>query len=270
MAFFDIFDVASDVLKESSVMDWRSPDLDLLYGHLFEFEQKVAPGRLIGRVFNFRSILFRGQFCHALLSQFSTQRRRGEPLMMQFFNSLTRLVWLLGVGTQEDRASLTPGDSGSSSNPRTGLDMMIKADTILTATLRDGPLSNFCMFGRLAFDSMVSDGSDLTSDGTKKLWKTLERMLDTPHLPLVDASEETWVRFDHLRALVRDSAFLEGNSEAVEKLRPLLDMIEKVERMRPPKDTRAEGTENAENQTRIDGSEDRESMYLFYMLLSRR
>jgi hypothetical protein len=264
-AFFDIFNVAFEVLKESSIVDWRSLDLDLLYGHLYEFEQKVAPGRLIGRVFNFRSILFRGQFCHALLFQFSMQRSSGKPLMMQFFSSLTRLVRLLGVRTKEDRESLEPKDS-----PRTGLDMMIEADAILTSTLRDGPLSNFCMLGRLTFDVMASDESDLTLDDTKKMWNALERMLDTPHLPWADASEETWVRFDHLRALVRDPALLEGNNQAVEKLRPLLDMIEKVERMRPPAETSAEGTETADSQTRIDGSEGRESMYLFYMLLIRR
>jgi hypothetical protein len=35
--FFDIFDVAFDVLKESTFIDWRSTDLDLLFGHLEEF-----------------------------------------------------------------------------------------------------------------------------------------------------------------------------------------------------------------------------------------
>jgi hypothetical protein len=33
-AFFDIFDVAFDVLKESTIIDWLSTDLDLLFGHL--------------------------------------------------------------------------------------------------------------------------------------------------------------------------------------------------------------------------------------------
>ena len=68
-----------------------------------------------------------------------------------------------------------------------------------------------------------------------------------------------WVRFDHLRDVVRDPALLGGNSQTVEKLRPLLDMIERVERMRPRADSSAEGTENADNQTRTDGPAGRET-----------
>jgi Family of unknown function (DUF6535) len=251
MAFFDIFDVAFDALKESSIMDWRPPDLNLLFGHLWEFEMKVAPGMLTRRAVNIRSMIFHRQFCHVLLAQFSRQRSRGEPLMMQFFNSLTRLVWLLGVKTQEDDAYsyLTPGKP---SNAGAGPDMMIKADAILSVTLRDGPLSNFCMLARLTFDVVASEVSDLTSEDTKKLWKVLERMLDTPHLPLDNASGDTWVRFDHLRALV-DPVLYEGDDPIMKKL---LDMIEKVERMRPSKrpsaDRLAEG--NADNN---DGSTDR-------------
>ena len=48
MAFFDIFDVAFEVLKESSTIDWRSPDLDLLYRYLLEFKMNIAPSMFIG------------------------------------------------------------------------------------------------------------------------------------------------------------------------------------------------------------------------------
>ncbi len=253
MAFFDIFDVAFGVLKESTIIDWRSPDLNLLFGHLGEFEKKVAPGQFIRKAVHFRSIVFRGQFCHALLSQFSMRRRGGEPLLMEFSNSLTRLVGLLGVGTQQDMDSLIPGKAGGA---RTGFDRMVKAEAILTVTLRDGPLSNFCILGRLVFDVMASDMSDLTSDDTKRLWKTLERLLDDAPAPFADSSAAAWVRFDHLWALVRDPVLLGGKSQTVERLRPLLDMIEKVERIRPLADARTEGIGKVETQTGLDGSAD--------------
>ena len=184
LTFFDIFDVAFDVLKESTFIDWRSTELDLLFGHVEEFERKVAPGESINKVVHFRSVLFRGQFCHALLSQFAMGDSRGEPLIIEFTTSLSRLAGLLGVGTQEDMDNLKLGNPGGA---RTGFDMMVQAGAILNVALRDGPLSNLCIFGRLSFDMMASDVSNLTSDDTKKLWKTLERMVDTP-VPFAESS----------------------------------------------------------------------------------
>jgi hypothetical protein len=261
VAFYDIFDVAFEVLKESSIIDWRSPDLDLLDGHLLEFGERVAPGKSIGRDVDFRSAVFRGQICHALLAQFAMRRSSGEPLFMAFLHGLTKLVVHLGVGTQEDMTTLTLGHPGTypghpgprNSNTRTGLDLVIKADAILSVILRDGPLSNFCIFGRITFDIITSE-SNPTSDDTKKLWRLLERMLDTPHLSLVNASGEIWAKFDHLRALVRDYDHLGGNTQTVENIRALLDMVEKVERMRPPGGRRAERTGNVDNQSRVDDS----------------
>jgi hypothetical protein len=116
MAFFDIiFNVAFEVLKESTIIDWRSTDLDLLIAHLGEFDTKVAPGESINKVVHLRSGLFRGQFCHALLSQFGMQHNRGEPLIIEFSNSLAKLAGLLGVGSQEDMDSLILGNPGGAS-----------------------------------------------------------------------------------------------------------------------------------------------------------
>ena len=255
MAFFDIFDVAFDVLKESTIIDLRSPDLDLLFEHFENFDVTVAPGEFINRAVDFRSALFRGQFCHALLSQFAMRHRGGEPLMTELSASLLKLVTLLGVGTQEDQDILAPGNRAI----RTRFDMMTKARAILDITLRDGPLSNFCLLGRLSFDKMASDVSDLTSEDTKKLWKTLGRTLDSPPAPFANSSGVAWTRFDHLCTLVRNPALLGGNSQTVERLRPLLDMIEEVERIRPPADWRAG---NVDNQTRLDGSAFLEALQL--------
>ncbi|KAF8500447.1 hypothetical protein F5888DRAFT_1682481 [Russula emetica] len=109
---------------------------------------------------------------------------------------------------------------------------------------------------------MASGESDLTSDDTKRLWKTLERMLNTPPAPFAKSSGAAWTRFDHLCALVRDPTLSGGNSQTVERLRPLLVMIEEVERIRPPADGRAEGTGNVDNQTGPDASTDLETRQL--------
>ena len=254
MAFFDIFDVAFNVLKESTIIDWRSEVLDLLFEHFQRFSVEVAPSEPIDWVINFRSTLFCAQFCHALLSQFAIRHSSGESLILRFSNSLSRLIRLLGVGTQEDLDILTTGTL-------TGFDMMIKASPIVDLTLRDGPLSNFCLLGKAFFDIMVSDMSDQTSDNIKKLRKTLERTVNDP-VSFADSSGVAWTRFDQLCTLVRDPAHLEGNSETVEILRPLLDMIEEVERIRPPADAWGEGTENVDNQTLPGGSADSETMQL--------
>jgi hypothetical protein len=256
MTLFDIFEVAFEVLKNSSIVDWLSPalGLSLLHGQVIEFQTKVMSGKLTGRPVPFCITVFNYQFCHSMLAQFSTKRSRGEPFMNDFLNGLTMIVWHLGLGTEE-MASL----QGQGPNNTNWLDRMIKADAILSVALRDGPLTNFCMLGRFAFDMVAPDITDLTSDDTKKLWKLLGRMLDTPQLPLANASVQTWVRFDHLRALVRDPAFSGGNDQVVERLQPLLDMIEKVERMRPHPDSRAEASGNADNPIRVDGPADRDT-----------
>ena len=243
-AFFDIFDVAFNVLKESTIIDWLSSDLDLLFGHFQEFETKIALGESIDKDVVFRSILFRGQFCHALMSQFAMLRSRGKPLTMEVLNSLTRLTGLLGVGTQEDMDSLEPGKPGG---PRTGFDVMTKAGEILDVILRDGPLSNFGIFGRLTFDNMASEVSDLTSGDSKKQWKTLERMSDPP-VPFANSSGPVWARFDQIRALVRDHSPSRDKTRTVEKLQPLLDMVEKIDRIRPQEGPTREG-ENEDNDT---------------------
>jgi hypothetical protein len=186
------------------------------------------------------------------LTQFSMQRSRREPLMVQYLPSLNTIISLLGIGTEADMDALTIGNRGS----RTGFDAVFRSDAIVSVTLRDGPLSNFCILGRTMFDLVNSGVLDLTPEDTTKVWKTLERILDAPHLPLVHASAEVWVKFDQLRALVRDS------SQTVEKVRPLLDMIEKIDYMRPPTDWRAEGTANVDNQIRLDGSADQETLEL--------
>ena len=86
------------------------------------------------------------------------------------------------------------------------------------------------------------------------MWKMLDRMLNTPQLPLVNASRETWVIFDNLRASVRDYVPVGGSGQTSEELRPLLDAIEKVERMRSPVGMHAERMGNTDSQVLDVGS----------------
>ena len=247
-AVFDIFDVAFEVLQVSSIIDWRSPDLFQLSQKLREVETDIAPGNFFGKAVRLRSVMFGFQICHALLGQFSLQRSRGEPFKFHFLDSFRTMVVYLGVGTKEDAANLTYGPSSES---RTGLDLVNKADAILNVALHDGPLSYFCMLGRWIYEEMASE---VTPDDAKKMWKMLDRTLETPQLPLANASRGKWVIFDHLRASVRDHVLVGGSGQTVEKLRPLLDAIEKVERMRPPADRRDERMGSAESQVHADGS----------------
>jgi hypothetical protein len=249
MAFLDIFDVAFDVLKESTIIDWRSRDLNLLYQHLVDFENDVVLGESFNDVCHFRIAVFRGQVLHALLSRFAMQHSSGEPFTMEFKNSLLRVLGLLGIGTDEDFDSLMVGNRVSG----TGFDVIIKAGVMLNEALRDGPLSNFCILGRISSDMMASDVSDLIPDVAKKMWKTLKKMVETPAAPFANSSGAAWTKFDKLCSLVRDPTPLGGNSQTVERLRPLLDMIKDVERLRPPADGRAEATGNVDNQTRPGG-----------------
>ena len=247
MAFFDIFDVAFEVLQESSIIDWRSRDFYELSQKLWQVDKVIAPGKLIGKDLGFRLINFNFQVCYAFLCQFSMQRSHGEPFKLHFLGSLKALVWALGLGTKEDVANLTYGPSSESRN---ALDMSKNADTVLSVALRDGPLSYFCLLVRWIYEM----ASEVTFDDAKKMWKLLDRMLNTSQLPLVHASWETWVKFDHLRALVHDHVLAGGGGQTVEKLRPFLDAMEKVERMRSPEDSHEERMANTDSQVHADGS----------------
>ena len=255
VAFFDIFDVVFDVLKESTVIDWRSHEFDMLMKRLWDLQRNVLPQKFVSSSILPRTTLFNTQLCHALLVQFTMQRSRGEPLLYHYLSSVNTLVWLLGVGTEADMDMLATGTSRN----RTGFDAVFRSEAILSVVLRDGPLSNFCLLGRILFDVMASEVPYLASKDTAKMWRMLERILDTPLLPLINASAEIWVKFDQLGALLRDPALSRGGSQTVNKLRPLLDMVEKIDHMRPSTDWRAG---NVDNQTRPSGSADLETLQL--------
>lgn len=79
-------------------------------------------------------------------------------------------------------------------------------------------------------------------------------MLNTPYLQLANASAKKWATFNHFRATVLDAAAMEGNSHYAENFQPLLDMVERVQGMRPADTDRTpEGTGNEDDRTHADG-----------------
>jgi hypothetical protein len=222
-AFFDIFDMAFDVLKESTIIDWKSSHFDRLIGLVVQFMNNPAPGEFVGNVFGFRSVFSGIQYSHVLLVQFAMQRSRGEPLITDSFPALKRLFLSIGVG------SLPDGLAGQANGAP---DQMTKANEILSVILCNGPLSNICNLGTVIFEELLSSASD-TSEDIKRAWNLLERMPDTPHLQLVDASGGMWAKFDQLRAAVRGAFANEGSNRYAKKLRLLLDIFERVDRRDP-------------------------------------
>ncbi len=150
----------------------------------------------------------------------------------------------------------------SSGNADGGPNQTIEADAVLTDIISNGPLSIFCNLGRMIFEALLFEVSDLT-ESIEKAWKLLERTLDSPHLPLVNASGEMWVEFDRLRDKVRHTVDAEERSiQNAEKLRALLDMIERVNRIHPPVDARTEMEGNGDNQTRAGSSPNQDARLL--------
>jgi len=241
-AVLDVLDVTFAILKDSSNIDWQSPAFDLLFSYLMEFERTMLTDldTHVKKIASFRLDFASIQFCHAVLAQFSIGF--GEPFDVQSFNALKTLVWVLGLGSQEDREYLTAMNTEATPD---------RVKVILHAVIRDGPLSNFCKLTRLTLDMMLTQASDLTLDNIKKSLTMLLRVPVTPHLPLDNASGEMWARFDVLREEVRFRAgavALESSAQNAETLMSLWEIIEEVEHVRPSEAMYDEGMEREDIQ----------------------
>ena len=247
-AVFDVLDVTFVILKDSSNIDWQSPVFDLIFRYLMDFERKmmIDPDTHVKKIASFRVAFASIQFCHAVLAQFSMQCGLGEPFDVQSLNALSTLVWVLGLGSPEDREYLTAKNIEATPDP------IPRVKAILDTVLHDGPLSNFCRLARLTLDLMLTKVSDSTFENIKKSLTMLMRMLDTLPLPFDKASGEIWARFNDLRNEVRSraGAFVpESSVQNPETPRSLSEMIEEVECMRPCTAMCAEGKEKDDTQT---------------------
>ena len=235
IAFYDILDVVFEVLKDSSKIPWHSRDFYFINIHLDNFWATAASNIFVRPVTHLRAAIAGAQVPHVFLAQFSIQRSRGEPLVLSSLDVLVRLMSVMGLGSQEDREYFLSGRS-TTYDPN----VTDRAEATLSAILRDGPLLNFCRLGRWTFEVMLTKTSDVSSEDMKRPLRTLRRMLDTPHLPLVNAPGGMWAEFDRLLAAVRGVVALEGGDQNAENLQQLLEMIEEVNQIRPAAYERAE------------------------------
>jgi len=247
-AVFDVLDVTFVVLKDSSNIDWQSPVFDPLFGYLMVFERTMMmdADTHAKKIASFRLVFASIQFCHVVLAQFSMQRDLGEPFVVQSLNALSTLLWVLGLGSQEDREYLT------AKNTEATPDLIPRVEAILNTVLRDGPLSNLCKLARLTLDLLQLEAKASAFEKIKKSFAMHMRTLDIPHLPLKRASGEMWARFDDVCDAVRSRAgavVLESSVQNAEISKLLLETIEAVERVRHSADIRAEGTERDDIQT---------------------
>jgi len=228
MAVFDILDVAFVNLKDSSNIDWQSPVFHPLFGYLVEFERTMTkdPDTLIKKVASLRVAFASVQFCQALLAQFTLLRGLEEPFDMQSLNALSTLVWVLGLGSQEDREYLTAKNTGVTP------DLTSEVEPIVDLVLRDGPLANTCKLLGLIIDWILIPAPDSILDKLVKMLRRIREQLDGPHLPLGSASREIWSRFDHIRDAVD---FYVGEASTLERgwLKSVVEVIEYVEHARP-------------------------------------
>jgi len=195
--------------------------------------------------------IFYAQYCHAILAQFSMGRSRGEPFFTRALGGLSKLVSILGLGTQEDRDYLSYKNTRPS-----GPDVVIRAEAILSLTLRDGPMSNFFRLGRTLFELLATDVPNSMSNDVEKAYALLRRIVDTRNLPLINASEEMWSKFDDLQVAIHGAVALGGGGQNVENIQLLLDIVDEVGRMRPAAHNHPEGTGEADDQTHNHASLD--------------
>ena len=228
IAFYDILDVVFEVLKDSPKIPWHSRDFYFINIHLDKFWAMTSPSIFILPGTHLRAAIAGAQVPHVFLAQFSIQRSRGEPLVLSSLDVLIRLMSVMGLGSEEDREYFLSGSSTTYDPNVTN-----RAEATLSVILRDGPLLNFCRLGRWTFEVMLTEASDVSSEDMKRPLRTLKRMLDTPHLPLVNAPGEMWAEFDRLLAGVRGVVALGGGGQNEENLRQLLETIEEVNRIRP-------------------------------------
>jgi len=108
--------------------------------------------------------------------------------------------------------------------------------------------------GRTLFELLGTDVPNSMSNDIEKAYALLRRIVDTRHLPLINASEEMWSKFDHLQVAIHGAVALGGGGQNVKNIQPLLDIVDEVGRMRPAAGNHPEGTGEADDQTHSHAS----------------
>jgi hypothetical protein len=155
-----VIDAMFLALEGSIRVDWRLPEFGSLSQHFELFLTTCFRGTFIGSATGFRVGLIKLRFCDALLTQFCEEvvKERSVFLQSQWdVASLARVFYTLEVGGEEDVAFWKSFTNGGD----VGADFIQKAREMLDATIRDGPLLNFCKLGHLAVTAVPSVGSGL-------------------------------------------------------------------------------------------------------------
>ena len=217
-----VIDAMFLALEDSTRVDWRSPEFGSLSQHFELFLTTCFKGTFIGTATGFRVALIKLRFCDALLTQFCEEvhQERSVSLQSQWdVACLARVFYTLEVGGEEDVAfwkSFTNGDV----EPR----FIQKAPEMLDATIRDGPLLNFCKLGHLAVATVPFVGSGLETAEIGKAQELQEKMLKSP---LTRASDRAWRKLNELELEVRNANTKRSDDEK-DMLDRLLGLIKRA------------------------------------------
>ena len=110
-----------------------------------------------------------------------------------------------------------------------GTDFIQKAREMLDATIRDGPLLNFCKLGHLAVTAVPFVGSDLEPTEVGKVQELQKKMLTSP---LTRASDRAWRKLNELELEVWN-ANTKGSGEEKAVLDQLLELIKQAKDLSP-------------------------------------
>jgi hypothetical protein len=225
-----VIDAMFLALEDSIRVDWRSPEFGSLSQHFELFLTTCFKGTFIGMATGFRVGLIKLRFCDALLTQFCEEvdQERSVYLQSQWdVASLARVFYTLEVGGEEDVAFWKSFTNGGD----VGADFIQKAREMLDATIRDGPLLNFCKLGHLAVTAVPFVGSGLEPTEIGKVQELQKKMLTSP---LTRASDRAWRKLNELELEVCN-ANTKSSGEEREKavLDQLLELIKQAKDLRP-------------------------------------
>ena len=241
-----VIDAMFLALEDSDRVNWRAPEFGTLSQHFELFVTTCFKGTFVGRATGFRVGLIKLRFCDALLTKFRKEvgQKRGVSLHSQWdVASLARVFFTLEVGGEEDMAFWKSFASGGD----IGTDFIQKAREMLDATIRDGPLLNFCKLGHLAVTAVPSTGTGLERADIEKVMELQKKILADEHSPLNPASDRVWGNLNRLEHEV-GVATTKSSIEEREMLDQLLEIIREAKDLCP---VSAQQLDLASSQTEI-------------------
>jgi hypothetical protein len=225
-----VIDAMFLALEDSDSVNWRAPEFGSLSQHFELFVTTCFKGTFVGRATGLRVGLIKLRFCDALLTKFCKEVNQKGAVSLRLQSqwdvaSLARVFYTLEVGGEEDMAFWKSFASGGD----IGADFIQKAREMLDATIRDGPLLNFCKLGHLAVTAVPFAGSGLGRADIKKVQELQTKVLTSP---LDRASVRVWRKLNGLEDKVRDAS-TSSSGEEKDMLKELLLVIKDTQKHCP-------------------------------------